>query len=217
MHEGACSWVFFLVNVSADFVAMAFTTECERHGPAHGRKPSQELVNELSDAFKFFDLNHDGKLSAKEMDTVVRSLGDAVTEADLEKLIKRADSDGDGQLDLFEFIDLNTQAISPGAFLDSEPSGCLDSESSGCLDAEPDALVAAFNHFDANNDGFISPEDLHKVLAAFGEENFSLEECRSLIKSADQNGDQMMSFGEFQDLMNDNPLLHPDGLKPVLD
>ena len=171
---------------------MAFVTECE----THGRKPSQELLKELSDAFEFFDLNGDGKLSIQELGTVVRELGDAVTEEELQMLIKRVDSDGDGQLDLCEFIELNTQAIST--------CSSLDSESFGCSDGESDALAAAFNKFDTNKDGFISPEELHKVLGAFGEEKFSLEECRCMIKSLDDNGDQVMSLLEFQALMNDS-------------
>jgi calcium-binding protein CML len=173
---------------------MAFTTECETR---RDRKPSQELLKELSEAFDFFDLNGDGKLSVKELGTVVRSLGEAVTDEDLRRLIKRVDCDGDGQLDLCEFIDLNTQAVSACGSLDSEPG-------SGCRDGESDALVAAFNKFDANKDGFISAEELHKVLAAFGDEKFSLEECRSMIRSVDENGDHVMSLHEFQTLMDDN-------------
>lgn len=170
---------------------MAFVTDCD----TVDRKPSQEFVKELSDAFEFFDLNGDGKLSLKELGTVVRSLGDEVAEEDLKNLIQRVDSDGDGQLDLSEFIDLNTQA------------SCSSTESSSSSEeAENFALAAAFNKFDGNKDGFISAEELHRVLAAFGDDRFSLEECQHMIKSVDDNDDHVMSLREFQALMNDGGL-----------
>jgi len=166
----------------------ALVEDCET---AH-RKPSQGFVKELADAFKFFDLNSDGKLSLKELSAVVRSLGDEVAEEDLQQLIKRVDSDGDGHLNLSEFIHLNTQA------------SCSSAESEEL--AENRALVEAFNKFDADKNGFISSEELHRVLAAFGGDRYSLEECRCMIKSVDENGDHLMSLGEFHALMNDGGL-----------
>jgi len=165
-------------------VAMALVVDCE----TADREPSQGLVKELAEAFEFFDLNNDGKLSLKELGIVVRSLGDEATEEDLQQLVKRVDSDGDGHLNLSEFIHLNTQA------------SCSSAESE---EAENHALVVAFNKFDADKNGFISSEELHRVLAAFGGDRYSLEECRCMIKSVDENGDLVMSLGEFQALMND--------------
>lgn len=166
---------------------MALMVDCE----TADRNPSQEVVKELSEAFQFFDLNSDGKLSLKELGTVIRSLGEEVTEEDLQQLIKRVDSDGDGQLNLSEFIVLNTQASCSSAELE---------------EADNNALVEVFNKFDADKNGFISSEELHRVLAAFGEDRYSLEECRGMINSVDENGDHVMSLGEFQALMKDGGL-----------
>jgi calcium-binding protein CML len=170
---------------------MAFVTDCG----TVDRKPSQELVREISDAFEFFDLNGDGKLSLKELGKVVRSFGDDVKEEDLKMLIKRVDSDGDGELNLSEFIDLNTQASCSSAEFESSSE-----------EAESHALIAAFKKFDADKDGFISAEELHRVLGAFGDDRYSLEECQSMITSVDENGDHVMSLQEFQDLMKDGAL-----------
>lgn len=143
------------------------------------------LVKELEDAFQFFDLNGDGKLSVQEMTKVVRSLSEEqVAEDDLVTLIHGVDGDGDGYLNLQEFIDLNTR--SPRA--------------------ENDALVAAFNKFDEDRDGFISAEELHHVLMGFGAETYSLEECRAMVSAVDANGNHLMSLKEFEALMvNDAP------------
>lgn len=156
--------------------------------------PPLQLVRELTDAFKFFDLNGDGKLSVAELATVARSLGNEIAEDDLAKLVDGVDVDGDGYLDLREFIDLNTRSFN-AATGNSELSR---------RDSENGALVAAFNRFDADGDGFISAEELHKVLVAFGDEKFSLQECRDMISGADADGDQLMSLPEFQALMDDH-------------
>ena len=156
-----------------------------------------ELVKELTDAFKFFDLNGDGKLSVTEMATVMRSLGEEAAEEDLEKLVDGIDGDGDGHLDLDEFIDLNTRSFPVGSIV------AVDAELPR-THSEKDALAAAFNKFDADKDGFISAEELHKVLVAFGDDKFSLDECRSMILGADGNGDYLMSLQEFQALMDDH-------------
>lgn len=170
-------------------------------------EPLVGLVRELSDAFDFFDLNRDGKLSVEEIATVVRSFGEEVTQEDIQMLITRVDSDGDGSLDLCEFIDLNTRAMSTSTSLDSQFS---------TENAEDDALLATFNRFDINKDGFISADELHRSLAAFGEDKFSLEECGSMIKCVDENGDHLISFAEFQSLMSDQPEMRGAALQSVL-
>ncbi|XP_073392466.1 uncharacterized protein [Physcomitrium patens] len=70
-----------------------------------------QLVGEFSDSFKVYDRNGDGKISREELGVVMRSLGQDVSDTDLELLIKEVDASGDGHIDLYEFIDLNTRPI----------------------------------------------------------------------------------------------------------
>jgi calcium-binding protein CML len=155
-----------------------------------------QLVQELTDSFTFFDRNGDGKISKEELGTVVRSLGQKVSDADLDKLMSDVDANGDGYIDLQEFIDLNARAITESCSPMDE-----DSLQYGGGVAQ-DAMRSAFNVFDVDQNGFISAEELHRVLVGFGDEKVSLEDCRSMIQCVDADGDHMINFREFEALMS---------------
>lgn len=159
-----------------------------------------QLVQELTDSFKFFDRNGDGKISKEELGAVVRSLGQKVTDADLVKLMSDVDANGDGYIDLREFIDLNARAITECGPMDLDADD--GARQSGCTEGMRDAMVSAFNVFDVDRNGFISAEELHRVLVGFGDETVSLEDCRSMIQCVDEDGDQMVNFREFEALMS---------------
>lgn len=156
-----------------------------------------QLVQELTDSFKFFDRNGDGKISKEELGTVVRSLGQKVSDADLGKLMSDVDANGDGYIDLQEFIDLNARAITES----SNSYSPMDEDSRQCREAH-DAMRSAFNVFDVDQNGFISAEELHRVLVGFGDEKVSLDDCRSMIECVDADGDHMIDFREFEALMS---------------
>lgn len=158
-------------------------------------------VKDLTEAFKMFDLNGDGKISRLELGTVLRSLGETITDADLEQMIRDVDANGDGQIDLQEFIDLHAT---------DNCSSTVTSISSSTMRATDDygveeALQSAFNVFDSDKDGFISARELHKVLSSLGDDHISMDDCRFMISCVDLDGDQLVDFQEFQTLMSGNP------------
>lgn len=159
-----------------------------------------QLVQELIDSFNFFDRNGDGKISKEELGTVVRSLGQKVTDADLVKLMSDVDANGDGYIDLQEFIDLNARAITECSPMDLDAGDCARQSES--REGTHDAMMSAFNVFDVDRNGFISAEELHCVLVGFGDEKVSLEDCRCMIQCVDEDGDQMVNFREFEALMS---------------
>ncbi|KAG0599287.1 hypothetical protein M758_12G140500 [Ceratodon purpureus] len=161
------------------------------------------IVRELTDSFEFFDRNGDGRISQDELGAVMRSLGQSVSDADLARLIHDVDANGDGFIDLYEFIELNTRPVK-GESSSSESDSESGSESAS--DAEgssvEESLRSAFGVFDVDNDGLISAEELQRVLVAFGDEGVTMEECQRMIKCVDQDGDHMVDFREFQALMS---------------
>lgn len=68
---------------------------------AAGKLMTEE--EELTRAFKLFDINNDGSITSEELRKVMKSLGSDLTEEEVELLIREADYDGDGTLDLTEF------------------------------------------------------------------------------------------------------------------
>ena len=61
---------------------------------------SPEQIAEFKEAFSLFDKDGDGTITTKELGTVMRSLGQNPTEAELQDMIQEVDSNGNGQVSL---------------------------------------------------------------------------------------------------------------------
>jgi Ca2+-binding EF-hand superfamily protein len=68
---------------------------------AAGKLMTEE--EEIMRAFKLFDVNGDGTITSDELRKMMKSLGSDLTQEEVELLIKEADYDGNGELDLAEF------------------------------------------------------------------------------------------------------------------
>lgn len=53
---------------------------------------------EYVDAFKAFDKNGDGVISASELRQVMQHMGERLNDKEIDDMIKEADMDGDGQI-----------------------------------------------------------------------------------------------------------------------
>uniref|UniRef100_A0A7N8YBS1 Calmodulin 2a (phosphorylase kinase, delta) n=1 Tax=Mastacembelus armatus TaxID=205130 RepID=A0A7N8YBS1_9TELE len=62
------------------------------------------LHPEFKEAFSLFDKDGDGTITTKELGTVMRSLGQNPTEAELQDMINEVDADGNGTIDFPEFL-----------------------------------------------------------------------------------------------------------------
>jgi len=60
--------------------------------------------DEIREAFRVFDKDGDGTISANELRQVMVNLGENLTEEEVEEMIKEADQDGDGQVNFEEFV-----------------------------------------------------------------------------------------------------------------
>lgn len=62
---------------------------------------TEEQIAEFKEAFSLFDKDGDGTITTKELGTVMRSLGQNPTEAELQDMINEVDADG-------EYLIINT-------------------------------------------------------------------------------------------------------------
>lgn len=138
---------------------------------------AMEVSNQLKQVFKFFDVNGDGKISPLELSEVLLSLGHEKSMAaeEAEGMVREMDCDGDGFIDLDEFMNV--------------------------MDTDNKVLMDAFGIFDTDNNGFISAEELQRVLSSLGCDNCSLSECRRMINGVDKDGDGFVDFEEFKSMM----------------
>uniref|UniRef100_A0A8D3CGU5 EF-hand domain-containing protein n=1 Tax=Scophthalmus maximus TaxID=52904 RepID=A0A8D3CGU5_SCOMX len=79
-----------------------------------GFHDADKLLHAFKEAFSLFDKDGDGTITTKELGTVMRSLGQNPTEAELQDMInevdmiREADIDGDGQVNYEEFVQMMT-------------------------------------------------------------------------------------------------------------
>ncbi|KAK4535281.1 hypothetical protein CDCA_CDCA04G1306 [Cyanidium caldarium] len=142
---------------------------------------SAEETAEFEEAFKLFDRDGDGKITVKELGTIMRSLGQTPTERQLQDMVAEVDADRSGTIDFSEFLSLMSRQLKDA-------------------DAEEE-VREAFAMFDKNNDGKISAEELQLVMAKLGEQ-LSPEEVQEMIREADLDGDGSIDYAEFAKLLH---------------
>lgn len=139
---------------------------------------TEEQISDFKDAFALFDKDGDGTITTKELGTVMRSLGQNPTEAELEDMINEVDMDGSGTIEFPEFITMMARKLK-------------DSE---------DDIQEAFRVFDQTGKGLISAHELRRVMNGLGE-CLSQEEIEDIMKQVDSDGDGMVNYSEFVEMM----------------
>ncbi|GFP82894.1 calmodulin-like protein 3 [Phtheirospermum japonicum] len=131
-----------------------------------------------------FDRN--GKISRKELSDSLQRLGIHIPEKELRQMIENIDVNRDGFVDVDEFRTLYA-TIMEGR----ERGG-----------DEEDDIREAFKVFNRNGDGFITVEELRSVLSSLGlKQGRTLEDCKQMIVRVDVDGDGMVNFDEFRQMM----------------
>jgi calmodulin len=150
------------------------------HQPPMADQLTDEQIAEFKEAFSLFDKDGDGCITTKELGTVMRSLGQNPTEAELQDMINEVDADGNGTIDFPEFLNLMAKKMKD-----------TDSE---------EELKEAFRVFDKDQNGFISAAELRHVMTNLGEK-LTDEEVDEMIREADVDGDGQINYEEFVKVM----------------
>ena len=64
--------------------------------------------NDVVEAFKYFDINHNGKINVDEMREILKSFGEMMTEEEINRIFKTLsiNEDKNGYMDYIEFLNL---------------------------------------------------------------------------------------------------------------
>jgi len=65
-----------------------------------------DSAEEIKEAFKVFDKDGNGFISAAELRHIMTNLGEKLTDEEVDEMIREADVDGDGQINYDEFVDM---------------------------------------------------------------------------------------------------------------
>merc|ERR1712087_256803 len=141
---------------------------------------TEEQIAEFKEAFSLFDKDGDGTITTKELGTVMRSLGQNPTEAELQDMINEVDADGNGTIDFPEFCTLMARKM--------KDTG------------SEEELKEAFRVFDKDGNGFISAAELHHIMTNLGEK-LTDEEVDEMLREADIDGDGQINYEEFVKVM----------------
>jgi len=132
---------------------------------------------ELKETFKMFDLNNDGIITKEELGIVMKRLGRETNDRDLETMIRDVDTNGNGVVELDEFINM----------MKAQTRTMTSDE----------AVRQAFQVFDKNGDNFINKDEIRMAMNNLGE-NVTEAELNEMLQCMDLNKDGRVSFEEFK-------------------
>uniref|UniRef100_A0A0R0EIV3 EF-hand domain-containing protein n=1 Tax=Glycine max TaxID=3847 RepID=A0A0R0EIV3_SOYBN len=143
---------------------------------SNGRTSHRLPDRRVQEDFRLFDKDGDGCITTKELGTVMRSLGQNPTEAELQDMINEVDADGNGTIDFPEFLNLMARKMKD-----------TDSEEE-LKEAFPIRMVSS------------PAAELRHVMTNLGEK-LPDEEVDEMIREADVDGDGQINYEEFVKVM----------------
>ena len=131
--------------------------------------------------FNLMDKNGDGSVTMREIQMLLKSMGRDTTDAEIRKIVKAADKDNNGKIELNEFI------------MYMEKKNAIDKS----ITSEDDKIIKMFSFFDKDGDGLISRMELKNLLTQTGQE-ITDEEIDAIMQEVDGDNNGVIDFDEFK-------------------
>jgi len=160
---------------------MTAFTESDRKKILEGLT-SDELAT-FKEAFTVFDKNQDGTITTKELSTVMRSLGQNPTDAEVQDMINEVDVDGSGSVEFPEFCVMMVKKMQES-----------DTENE---------VREAYRVFDKERSGHISAQEFRMVFRALPE-RLTEQEIDEMLRAADEDGNGEFEYEEFRMMLGAN-------------
>ena len=136
------------------------------------------MIFMFEEVFEACDMNQDGHIDQGELRLVLERYweGVTVTEERIQRMIAAVDDDNDGRINFGEFMAM-MKARTVHRDLQEK-------------------MTEMFRTFDVDNDGFITSEELRRVLDGVGD-SITPEQTQLIIRRYDDNKDGRVSLEEF--------------------
>jgi calcium-dependent protein kinase len=144
---------------------------------------TNEEISGMKQMFKQFDKDNSGTITINELQRGLEKKGAKSTKAELEKMLDAMDVDGNGELDYEEFI---AATLCQSKLLNEEN------------------VERAFAYFDKDNSGFITTDELKKVIRDFGIDKTAGVHEDEFMNALDKNHDGKIDYDEFLAFMSSN-------------
>ncbi|XWS27836.1 hypothetical protein CRYUN_Cryun25bG0014100 [Craigia yunnanensis] len=139
---------------------------------------STEEIQGLKQMFANIDTDNSGTITYDELKTGLARLGSKLTEAEVKQLMEAADVDGNGTIDYIEFITATMHRHR--------------------LERD-EHLYKAFQHFDKDNSGYITRDELEAAMKEYGMGDD--DTIKEIISEVDTDNDGKINYEEFRDMM----------------
>lgn len=139
---------------------------------------SEDEIIGLKEMFKAMDVDNSGTITYEELKNGLQQQGSRLNESDVQKLMEAADVDGNGTIEFNEFITATMHMNK------------MEKE---------DHLFAAFLHFDTDNSGYITMEELQTAMEKNGMGD--PETIQEIIREVDTDNDGRINYDEFCAMM----------------
>ena len=131
------------------------------------------------------DINGDGDIQTSEMEAMLmeEKLKLRMSVKEIKNLLKELDKDGDGTIDVQEFLD----KVGSGSKRDVIHKALV----------KRSGIRKAFEKYDSDGNGFITIDEFKKVVEDKHGSKLTSKEIKKLLKEADNNSDGKISYDEF--------------------
>ncbi|XP_036215051.1 calcium-binding protein E63-1 isoform X3 [Bactrocera oleae] len=158
-------------------------------------------VRDLRTAFDLLDRNRDGRVTANELQFMLKNLGINVRDEIIHDLIREASHSGNGLINEAEFLQWVGRIQ---ALRDEQQQQQQQQEENASKPEENDDvtedLIAAFRVFDRDGNGFITRDELQTAMEMIGEP-LSETQLTQLLAIADLDQDGRINYEEFTRLL----------------
>ncbi|XP_036215050.2 calcium-binding protein E63-1 isoform X2 [Bactrocera oleae] len=166
------------------------------------KKPFTEVeISDLRTAFDLLDRNRDGRVTANELQFMLKNLGINVRDEIIHDLIREASHSGNGLINEAEFLQWVGRIQ---ALRDEQQQQQQQQEENASKPEENDDvtedLIAAFRVFDRDGNGFITRDELQTAMEMIGEP-LSETQLTQLLAIADLDQDGRINYEEFTRLL----------------
>ena len=148
---------------------------------------SEQEICELHEAFNIFDLGSDGSIPANQLIILMKALKQNVSKNDLDNTLKEFNIEKDGQIYFNQFLKIMAKRLKT------------------IKEDEDKYLKTLFTALDRNKNGLISIHELRYIATHNSSEEkseqISEKDIEIIMKEADTDGDGLISFEEFIELM----------------
>jgi len=144
-------------------------------------RQNYKTIVEVKNAFRKYDKNRSGALNESELKRMMLSTGYSFTDVEVHSILNLGDKDGDGEIDLEEFLILMTPSASETLSKIKAGVTCI---------AEVKGL---FKEIDVDGDGLLTKEEMFSSPG----NKFDREQVEAIFELGDSDGDGQLDMGEF--------------------